>query len=161
MGREESKIDKIQSPHSNNLNLKSCACKKRKAHPRSKKLLHQPTPGNKFCPRKFLGILWDGALGIISPLPCFLLRWALSQTVPPLRPLECVYTGSYAFCVICCHSKLWVYTYTYTCSHIPSILLAPSEDEWVSPFSSLLWPTQSCVYVNHSVVSDSWRLCGL
>ena len=57
MGREESKIDKIQSPHSNHLNLKSRACEKHKAHPGSKKLLHQSTPGNKLCPRKFLGIL--------------------------------------------------------------------------------------------------------
>ena len=155
MGREESKIDKIQSPHSNNLNLKSCACKKCKAHPGSKKLLHPSIPANKFCPRKFLRILWDGALGIISPLLCFLLRWALSQPVPPGLPLKCVYMDFCAFCVICCHSKLCIYTHTYTRNHIPSILLAPNEDEWVSPFSSLLWPAHTCVYVNRSVVSDS------
>ena len=127
MGREESKIDKIQSPHSNNLNLKSCACKKCKAHPGSKKLLHQSIPGNKFCPRKFLRILWDGALGIISPLLCFLLRWALSQPVPPGLPLNCVYMDFYAFCVICpIQNSAYTHIHTHVITY-PAYFLLPMK----------------------------------
>ena len=127
MGREESKIDKIQSPHSNHLNLKSCACEKCKSHPGSKKLLHQSTLGNKLCPRKFLGILWDRALGIISPLLCFLLRWALSQTV-----LQCCLSNvcTWALMLFVLSAAIQNSEYTHIHAHVvtyPAYFLLPMK----------------------------------